>query len=339
LLRALIRQFTGFWGPDTLAYRRDASLEAERLADRVGDVASSFWVYTDLWYVAVADGDIELRRRSALRWTQYADELENQPGLDWLIATIRVMQRLMDGQFDEAAGVAQRAYECAEMVGLSRATSLLNRLMSGVAEQRGDEESTIPAFSAHIANAHPLDGARASLVRALVLSGDVDRARVEYEDMANQNFPALWDTYWLLISCNWAEAAVSVDDVRGAQVLYERLAPWHRQIAVMPSAVGCAVSMYLGMLASTIGEQVTAQSHFEAALETHERVGLPFALARTRVLLARELAKGASSDDHTRAVQLLTTAAAEAQQFGFGRVRREAEGLLAALSFPSQPAS
>ena len=84
--------------------------------------------------------------------------------------------------------------------------------------------------------------------------------------------------------------------------LRSRLEPYADQLVLVAFAGGVtgAVAFYLGLLATTIGEWPEADSYFAAAAATHERIGAPTWLARTRLEWARMLLRRAAAEDAER---------------------------------------
>jgi hypothetical protein len=92
------------------------------------------------------------------------------------------------------------------------------------------------------------------------------------------------------------------------------------------------VAFYLGLLATTIGDWPDAETHFAAAAATHERIGAPTWLARTRLEWARMLLASQQPGDAERAHDLLDQALATARELGLANIERGAVGLLGGLS-------
>ena len=92
---------------------------------------------------------------------------------------------------------------------------------------------------------------------------------------------------------------------------------WHRSMFSMTDQTGntptlleaspAAVSHYLGLLASTMGDRDEAEGHFHSAEEIHARIGSPAWLARTRLEWARILFGRRRPGDAERARDLLAS--------------------------------
>ena len=80
--------------------------------------------------------------------------------------------------------------------------------------------------------------------------------------------------------CIYAHVASELGAVEAAGTLYGLLAPWHSQIAFPAFGVWGPVALYLGSLASTIGELGAAERHLAGAAGFAGRIGAPIWAAR-----------------------------------------------------------
>ena len=113
-------------------------------------------------------------------------------------------------------------------------------------------------------------------------------------------------------------ARPTLGDGPQAGALYERLAPWRDQLGFSGVSLFGSVSHYLGQLAVTAGRLDAAQADLAEAAATHERLGAPVLLARTRLATARLLVERAHSGDLDRASALTDEALAVAARLGAG---------------------
>src|SRR5262249_4924240 len=67
---------------------------------------------------------------------------------------------------------------------------------------------------------------------------------------------------------------------------------------------GGSVSHYLGLLAATVGERVSARRHFEDALAMNARMGMRHDLARTQLDYAQLLLAGGDGTETAKALAL-----------------------------------
>ncbi len=327
LLHVLIRRPVGFWGPDSLQYRIEASREAVMLANEIADPASVFWAYNDLATVAASLGSRAEFDLCVDRHREVALSLGQQPGFDWLITAFFCVNAEVTAKLDDAEQLALRVSSKAIEAGNSNVDALLTTFLSNVALQRGDPESVISSLEKVSARSSRFDATRALLARSYYYAGLQERAN----DMMVAEFAlgikAPWDRYWLLATSYWAEVAGLTKHHGAAELLYRRLLPWSDQIVAVTQAVENAVSFYLGLLATVVGEYEAAEAHFAAALSLVEAFGAPFQIARTKLEWGRLLATG-PIENYRRADKLLNEAAEAAHRFGFKRVAHDADWLL-----------
>jgi hypothetical protein len=111
-------------------------------------------------------------------------------------------------------------------------------------------------------------------------------------------------------------------------VLYELLAPYGDQFAFGYGGAWGAVAHHLGLLAATLDRFDEAEARFAVAAATHERVGAPTWLARTRCEWAAVLLRRGGPGDAGRARDLLDRALATSRELGLASVERRVVQLL-----------
>lgn len=331
LLHVLTRRLAGFWAADSLEYRLAASREAVVLADQIGDPAAGFWAYTDLSLTAqeAANGD-EVARAVAHR-DAYAEALGLQPGLDYVIAALTGTRELMAGRLDEAERLARQTFDKSANFGSRHAEALLAVQLGAVRLQRGDDADILELHEKVVREAPHLDCNRALLARAHIIAGNLGKASVLLDTEYANGIPAPWDVYWLLANCYWSDVAARLAHRPAAQLLYDRLLPWERHVAVVAATTDSAVALYLGMLASLLDAPEAADGHFATALALHQALPAPFPLARTQLERAKLLLSDWRGADPERAGDLIESARAAAVAHGYAQIARHAADLLAGL--------
>src|SRR5438552_537885 len=119
------------------------------------------------------------------------------------------------------------------------------------------------------------------------MSGTTPRRAASKRPIAISRRPSGSRPSWVSPPCagSWATAglpAARLGDRRGASALYGLLARYSDQFVFAYGGAWGAVAHYLGLLAATLDRFDEAEAHFDAAAETHERIGAPTWLARTR---------------------------------------------------------
>jgi class 3 adenylate cyclase/tetratricopeptide (TPR) repeat protein len=152
-----------------------------------------------------------------------------------------------------------------------------------------------------------------------------------FDDLAATGFAHTTNNAaWLRFAtdCAWLCARLGRDDC--ALRLRSMLEPYADQLVVTAFAGGVtgSVAFYLGLLSTTLGDWQDAEAHFTAALATHERIGAPTWLARTRLEWARMLLARAEPGDGDRAHHLLRQALATARDLGLANIEQGAVEIL-----------
>jgi hypothetical protein len=119
-----------------------------------------------------------------------------------------------------------------------------------------------------------------------------------------------------------AEACHALNDDRRAYILSQMLIPYAGRIVVdgPNSLCHCAVTHYLGLLATTLTDWEVAESCFQSALDTHARVNLEMQAAYTRYAFADLLTRRNEPGDVQRGLEMLAEAAGTARQLGMTRL-------------------
>ena len=132
--------------------------------------------------------------------------------------------------------------------------------------------------------------ARAIYAFILVETGQRERAAALFDDLAATGFGHPTNNVnWLRFAADCAWLCARLDRPDGVAPLRSRLEPYADQLVVISlgGAVSGCVAYYLGLLCATAGDRAEADAHFAAAAATHQRIGAPAWLARTRLERAR----------------------------------------------------
>src|SRR5439155_24689396 len=144
------------------------------------------------------------------------------------------------------------------------------------------------------------------------------------------------DQVWATTMAIYAMAVAGLGDRAAARLLLPLLEPFADQFVWTAATAYGATAHYIGLLARTLGDHVTAQRHFARAAELNERMGATIFLAMTRVAWAQSLleAGGEGADDQAR--QMLEAATKTAREHGCGGLERRAVELLSAGAQPAR---
>jgi hypothetical protein len=213
-----------------------------------------------------------------------------------------------------------------EEIGQQDAGAFLGAQIANVRWEQGRLGDLEPMLET-IVRAYPgLPAFRPFLALTYCESGQTDRARALFDQEAASGFAAYpYDPLWLCAFLLLAEVCTQLDDRVGAAALYERLAPWRDQVGFTGVSFFGSVAHYLGQLATVVGRYDAAVADLALAAETHERLGAPVLLARTRLAVARLLTRRDGPGDADRAAELTGSAVAVAERLGAdGLLRRAA---------------
>jgi tetratricopeptide (TPR) repeat protein len=151
---------------------------------------------------------------------------------------------------------------------------------------------------------------RAALVNLLLDLGRADEARIAFDDLARDEFSAIYrDNEWLLGMALAAEACARLSDVKSAEVLYRQLLQFAGRHAVgqVEGSLGAA-DRYLGLLASIIGDVAAAERHLGDAIDINRQMGARPWAAHAQYDLGRVLLQHGADGHPERAATLLKEA-------------------------------
>ena len=320
-------------GPDTLEERLELSEELVRLADAAPDVRlqlrGRLWRIQDLLElgaVAAVDAEIEEHGRLALA--------VRQPGHLWVAAYLRTMRVLLDGRLEEARRMATEAFAIGQRAQIADAAGVYYgaHLYPICRQQGGAEELEEPIRAISELYHELMPGYRVLLAAVFWMLGGLEDARREYERFAERKFELPRDHTSL--ACQWVlvDLCAAFEDVQGAELLYDLLHPYAARYVTAAFGASCAGSVHypLGRLAALMSRFEEAESHFEAALEAHARIGARGWAAEAEAEYAAMLLARGEPGDPERARPLVEAARASAAELGWTRVERRCDELFPA---------
>lgn len=272
----------------------------------------------ELCFVALFELGRMPEARAALdRLAALADALR-QPAQRWFVAAYRALLALLEGRFSEAEhliadalGLGQRAQSWEPLITYHVQLYILRRAQGRLPEvlemvrTAAAESPTYPLWRCIHAQAAAELGLKREAAEAL--------AAVARDQFARLPF----DEEWLLSTALLAEAAHALDDRRHAATLHALIAPYADRVAIgYPEFSMGSMSLYLGILAATLGRWDQAVSHLEAAVETNARIGARPFHAHAQEHLANILTGRDRRGDATAAHQLRQEAAATRHALG-----------------------
>jgi len=315
---ALGGSYWATWWPENSERRLEVAEEMVAVAEAVGDderIVDAhlmlFMSHCELGHMAEARDTLEDVRR-------LSHELR-QPAQLWLGVSPHALVALMEGDFELAEELLSRELEwTSPITPLRDETSasrvhlfLLRREQRRLAEVEAAVRASVEEFPWY-----PLH--RAALACVLLDLGREGEARVVFNDLAQNEFGALYpDNEWLLGVTLASDACSELGDAVAAEVLYHQLTPFTGRHAVgfAEGSLG-AVDRYLGLLAATMGRLEDAERHLAEAIRLNERMGARPWTAHSQHDLARLLLLRDASGDRDRAEELERAALETARTLG-----------------------
>jgi hypothetical protein len=119
--------------------------------------------------------------------------------------------------------------------------------------------------------------------------GRIEQARCGLAELAAGGFEAIARSPDFLIAASFlAELCDRLGDRAAAGPLYRVLSPYAKRVVIVEYALACrgSVSLFLGLLARTLGLPGEARSHFEDAVAANSALGAARYVERARAELA-----------------------------------------------------
>ncbi|HEX2194116.1 MAG TPA: AAA family ATPase [Candidatus Limnocylindria bacterium] len=325
---ALVGFFWANWLPDNAHERLAVAEEMLAVAETTGDAERTIDAHLMLDLVAMDLGRMAEAHSRMETVLKLARELR-QPSHLWLTWANRTVLALMEGKYLLAEELMAHEMEpghpttpVQDDVSAARMHRFLLRREQG----RGLEEESSVRASVDDFPWYPLH--RAALVCLLAEAGRTEEARAAFDELAADDFKALYpDCEWLMGVALASEASAALGDAAAAGILYDQLLPFEGAHAIghTEGSMG-AVDRYLGMLAATLGRYSDAERHFESGIVVNEKLGARPWVAHTQADLAVVLRKRGARDDLGRAEALERVALQTARELGMSaledRLRR-----------------
>ena len=324
LLAAKFSRSAATWGPHLRAEDRlAASTEIVRLASQL----DNSWLVLEgrsLRIDALVEmGDLVAAAAEHEARSELAEELR-LPRYVSDVSTYPAAAALLEGRFDEAQELADRAREIGESIGSETALTVYGAQMITLTWLRGELAEVEPLVAA-FADGYPwIPGFRGALAFVHAQIGAVAQARAEIDLLARDGFASLpLDGIWSVAVWALSFACAEVGDTARCAELYGILSPHAGNLAGLGASL-CLGSTHLplGMLAAVSGDP-SFEAHFALALDAHERIGArPFA-AETRFRWGR------AACDAPHGTELLRQALADAEALGMAGLAARCQSALA----------
>ncbi len=342
ILEAVAARHLSISGPDTVAER----LELGRRANKLGSCAQQ--PMAELWgHLWRTDAAFQLGNiAEAQREMGEIDRVAVQRGFPlarWHHHRLLAAHAAMTGDFGAARRANQAAWQLGERVGDMSLGGLSYTFLAQLAILRGDPEEMLDGWEDFLDHAPPMPIVRLVYPILHALAGDMDRARVEFEEFRHlpETFPlgVRWAGTMRLV----AKAAVLLNDSEVAAACYNRLHDTARYYSGDGSGVVFlhgANALLLGQLAGVAGRPRQALGHYDDAVAMNARVGArPFtALGRlgwAQALVMLEMSRDPKTGQSP--MDLLDQATAEFERLDMPGPLGNATGLRAQLAATPHP--
>jgi hypothetical protein len=202
--------------------------------------------------------------------------------------------------------------------------------IAAIRAEQGRLNEIVPRLRRYIVELPTVRVSSSLLAMALAETGRGNEAREVFGALAASGFEDIpFNAVWLRAVTDCALVCCRLGDTDQAGTLYSLLTPYADQLPVFALGTpNASVAHFLGVLAVTLGDLDAADAHFAAAHTTHDRVGAPIWLARTRFEWARMLRSRRQRGDAERAREMLGQALTTARELGMAKVERDAVALL-----------
>lgn len=334
---ALAGRFWAIFWPENPSERQPIAQEMIAIAEALGDGERMADAHLMLFLSHIELARMPEARGEAEAISRLVDEL-HQPAQLWLGIAHRAELALMEGNFalaeDMLAVETVRIASARDDLSAARMHRyLLRREQGRLAEEEAAVRASVDEFPWY-----PLH--RAALACLLIDLGRDAEARAVFEDLAQDEFRALYrDCQWLLGISLASEACARLGDAPMAATLYEQLAPFAGRHAVgNPEGSVGAVDRYLGLLAATFGRLDLAERHLTEAVAFNERMGARPWSAHSQHDLAQVLMRRDAPGDRDRAEELDRSALGTARRLGMVLAQQIGAGAEESTS-PAAPAT
>lgn len=317
LLEVLDARLHALWDPAGAEDRLAAADEIVALARMTGDAPRErqavFWRFIALMELArVSDAESALAA-----YARAAEAAADPPGL-FMVRARQAMVAILRGRFDDGTRLAWEVNALGRRAAIADTERLVGTLLGAIGMQRDLSTAQLGLDMLRAASVRmPGHLFEATAARILLALGRVGEAGLELQRVLS---PALASSgpRWVASMTDLAAVAAGTHNTDAARRLYAALTPHHGRLAIFGGAntVNGPVDLYLGLLATELGEYDTAVGHLEAASELCEEIGaLPF-LAYTLSALGDTLSVRGTPQDLARAAQLRRRARTIAEELG-----------------------
>ena len=308
LAQVLVARIVATWSPATLDERFVLLTEVLQLAEELDNQELTFRGRLFLAVCLFEAGDLARAQAELETATRLAHGLR-QPFWNWLTKTVETMLLLLTAS-PAAEESVFTAFELGQRCRQPDAPLLMAVQLCIAWWDRGRLGDVISFLRPYVDELPAIPTFRAGLAFAFCEEGRLDEGREHFELLASGGFDLPLDWAWSTGMTLLAETCAILRDEERAQILYEQLLPYARQLVVVGMGQFClgSVQRSLAILAAATRRWDDAEGHFEEALAVNQHVGARTFLARTERARATMLLDRNQPDDADRAGELIRRA-------------------------------
>jgi hypothetical protein len=323
LAYVLGRRYLTIWAPETLSERVETAAEFEAVAEQLDDPIAKFGAASWGFLASLEAGEMKAADDALERKAALAERI-GRPVMRWETLFQRAARAYLGGRLDEAEALATEAAQVGS--GQPDAGAIYAAQIVTIRYDQGRLDEFADLFADAAAKNKGLSTFQAALALVYCELDRTDDAREALASGADNDFANVpHDNLWLTTMAAYADASAQLGEAGPAAVLYPQIEPYADRIVTNGvNANGCMARL-LGLLAATLERFDDADRHFADACETHERIGAPIFLARTRYEWAKALLAADRDGDAPRARDLLDQAIEGAQKHGCAVLMHRAE--------------
>ncbi len=309
--------------PWTLADRDAETAEALRLAHDVGDPVARFYAAYNRACVALEAADLDDFEANIVGpMTSVSTELQ-QPTLLWVRSWAEAYRLLLRGDLQDAENMALESLRIGTESGQPDALTNFGGLLLGLRWHQGRLRELVSVVAETAESLSAIPAYRAVLALAHIESDDLDAAAALLRTQIDERFERIpEDLFWSVAVTAYSDAAVATGSVAAAELLCEKVDPFHGQIASSTASINGAYAHCSAGLHELLGHHDIADERYGEAIALHTKVRAPFFIARTKLAWGRALIRRNPPGGDDRARALLADAASLAARYGYENIER-----------------
>jgi class 3 adenylate cyclase/tetratricopeptide (TPR) repeat protein len=264
-------------------------------------------------------GDLEDFQAAARRFEELAN-ITQAANFRWHALCLRSMEAILHGEYPLAERKAEEAVSSSPDIASGSVAGIYGMQMFTIRREQGRLAEIAPLVKRFVSEKPEEAIWKPGLMLIASDLGFHQQARAHFEVLAQSDFAFPMDAKRPITLTYLAEVCAGLGDSLRAEKLYELLLPY-RDVAILapPSTLCCgAGAHYLGLLAATMSDWDSAESHFNASVAMNERLKAWPRLADTRFEYARMLLARDRKGDSVLATELRSMAIAAAERMGMG---------------------